>query len=277
VIYGLLLAAVLVAPLRSCVRLPDFLETRTFYNAIEGLPSGSAVLVAFDYDASLDGALTPQARAILWHLQRQDLGIVLLSLTPQGAAIAEDLIAEREGMVAGRDYVDLGYLPPHPASLLAFMSDPLGGAAHFGDTADPADTVLGRQVRAFSDLDMIITITGDRDHVRWWIEQVQPRTQIRLLAAVPAAVTPYVEPYYSEIGTGQIAGILGGLGPTAQYEELLQADFMPSARLSYVVETNALLLFTGVVLVSGLGSLLGSLSRRGTSGKAARRTVGGVE
>jgi hypothetical protein len=276
VIYGLLLAAVLFAPLRSCVRLPDFGETRTFRNAIERLPSGSAVLIVFDYDASLDGTLTPQARAILWHLQRRDLGIVLLSLTPQGAAIAEDLIAEREGMVAGRDYVDLGYLPPHPASLLAFMGNPLGGVARFGTTEDPAATVLGRQVRTFSDLDMIVTITGDRDHIRWWIEQVQPRAEIELLAAVPAAITPYVEPYYSELGTGQIAGVLGGLGPTAQYEEMIGADFLPSARLSYVVQTNALLLFTGVVLVSGLGSLLGSLSRRGAPGKA-RGSAGEVD
>jgi len=276
VIYGLLLAAVLIAPLRSCVRLPDFGETRTFYNAIEGLPSGSAVLVVFDYDASLDGTLTPQARAILWHLQHRDLGIVLLSLTPQGAAIAEDLIAERERMVAGRDYVDLGYLPPHPASLLAFMSNPLGGAARFGTTEDPAETILGREVRTFADLDMIVTITGDRDHVRWWIEQVRSRVEIDLLAAVPAAITPYVEPYYSELGTGQIVGILGGLGPTAQYEELIGADFVPSARLSYIVETNALLLFTCVVLVSGLGSLLGSLSRRGAPVKA-RGTAAGVE
>ena len=276
VIYGLLFAAVLIAPLRSCVRLPDLSETRTFYNAIERLPSGSAVLVVFDYDASLDGALTPQARAILWHLQRRDLGIVLLSLTPQGAAIAEDLIAEREGWVAGRDYVALGYLPPHPASLLAFMGNPLGGVARFGTTEDPGETVLGRQIRTFSDLDMVITITGDRDHVRWWIEQVQPRAAIELLAAVPAAITPYVEPYYSELGTGQIAGVLGGLGPTAQYEELIQADFVPSARLSYVVQTNALLLFTGIVLVSGLGSLLGSLSRRSAPAKA-RGSAGGVE
>jgi hypothetical protein len=268
VMYGLLLAAVLIAPLRSCVRLPDFGETRTFYTAIERLPSDSAVLVVFDYDASLDGTLTPQARAILWHLQRQNLAIVLLSLTPQGAAIAEDLIAEREGLVSGRDYIDLGYLPPHPASLLAFMGNPLGGAARFGSTEDPADTVLGRQVRTFADLDTIITITGDRDHIRWWIEQIQPRAETELLAAVPAAITPYVEPYYSELGTGQIVGVLGGLGPTAQYEELLQADFVPSARLSYLVQTNALLLFTGVVLVSGLGSLLGALSRQRKPGKA---------
>ena len=276
VIYGLLLAAVLIAPLRSCVRLPDFAETRTFYNAIEGLRSGNAVLVVFDYDASLDGALTPQARAIIWHLQRKDLGIVLLSLTPQGAAIAEDLIAEREGLVAGRDYVDLGYLPPHPASLLAFMSNPLGGATRFGTTEDPAETVLGRQVRTFSDLDMIVTITGDHEHVRWWIEQVGSRAQIDLLAAVPAAIAPYVEPYYNELGTGQVAGILGGLGPAAQYEELTEADFLPSARLSYVVQTNALLLFTSVVLVSGLGSLLGPLSRRGAPIKS-RGSTGGVE
>jgi hypothetical protein len=276
VIHGLLLAAVLIAPLRSCVRLPDFAETRTFYNAIEGLRSGNAVLVVFDYDASLDGTLTPQARAIIWHLQRKDLSIVLLSLTPQGVAIAEDLIDEREGLVAGRDYVDLGYLPPHPASLLAFMSNPLGGAARFGATEDPAETVLGRQVRTFSDLDMIVTITGDHEHVRWWIEQVRSRAQIDLLAAVPAAIAPYVEPYYSELGTGQVAGILGGLAPTAQYEELIEANFLPSARLSYVVQTNALLLFTCVVLVSGLGSLLGPWSRRGAPVKS-RGSTGGVE
>jgi hypothetical protein len=269
VIYGLLIATVLIAPLRSLVQLPDLAETRAFYNAIEGLQPGDTVLLVFDYDASLDGILTPQARAIIWHLQRRDLGIVLLSLTPQGAAMAEGLIAERTGLVAGRDYIDLGYLPPHPASLLAFVENPIGGAASLGMTEDPARTALGREIQTFSGLDMIVTVSGDHEHIRWWIEQVQTRTPIELLAAVPAGIAPYLTPYYGEMGTGQVAGILGGLGPAAQYEELTGADFVPSARVSYVVQTNALLLLTGVVLASGLGSLLTARRRK----DAARRPL----
>ncbi|MFL7808433.1 MAG: hypothetical protein AB8I80_07370, partial [Anaerolineae bacterium] len=264
-IYGLLIATVLIAPLRSLVRLPDFAETHTFYNTIEELQPGDTVLLVFDYDASLDGTLTPQARAIIWHLQHRELGIVLLSLTPQGTSIAADLVAEREGLVPGRDYIDLGYLPPHPASLLAFMENPIGGAAGRGTTGDPAQTMLGQRLQTFSGLDMIVTVSGDQEHIRWWIEQVQTRTPITLLAAVPAGIMPYLAPYYGELGTGQVAGILGGLGPTAQYEELTGADFVPSARVSYVVQTNALILFTGVVLVSGVGSLLTARRRQDTA------------
>jgi hypothetical protein len=274
VIYGLLLATILIAPLRSLVQLPDFAETRAFYNAIEGLQPGDQVLLVFDYDASLDGTLTPQARAIIWHLQHRDLGIVLLSLTPQGTAIARDLIAEREGLAAGRDYIDLGYLPPHPASLLAFMENPVGGATEMGTTQDPVQTTLGRQVQAFSSLDMIITVSGDHEHIRWWIEQVQTKAPIELLAAVPAGLVPYIAPYYGDMGTGQVTGILGGLGPAAQYEELTGADFMPSARVSYVVQANALILFTGVVLVSGIGSLL-TAQRRDAARKPLPSASGG--
>ena len=277
-LYLALVAMILVSPLQEWVRLPEQLETSSFFNTVEGVLPGSEVLVVVDYDASLDGELTPQARAIIWHLLHRNLGIVAVSLTPQGVVIVDDLLGENPSAVAGEHYVNLGYIPAHPAALQAFMNNPLGGATISSIAQDPIHTSLGQRIRQFEDLDLIVTVSGDQDHVRWWIEQVGSQTQIDILASVPLGVAPYIQPYYSESGNGQLKGVLAGLGATAKYEELSDAGFVPSAQLNYIVQANAQMLLALVVLVSGIGSLVvGSRGKRTSSDPVSKARIGGDE
>ncbi|MBN1642018.1 MAG: hypothetical protein JXA09_12355 [Anaerolineae bacterium] len=268
--YVLLLATILVAPLQSCIRIPDLREADDFYRTVEAMPAGSEVLVVVDYDPSLDGELTPQLRAIVWHLLQQDVRIVLVSLTPQGTAIAQDVLDEQRGATSGREYIDLGYLPPHPAALQAFVNNPLGGMTLYGATRNPLGTRLGQSVQQLADLDLMIMVSGERDHIRWWVEQVGTRTEAGLLVAVTSAVTPYLRPYYSEAGGGQIVGMLTGLGATAQYESSIGAQYVPSARANYVVQANVLILLALAMLGSGIASLvLRPSGRRGVGALGA--------
>jgi hypothetical protein len=276
ILYLALVVMILLSPLQTWVRAPEQRETKSFFNTVEGVLPGSVVLVVVDYDASLDGELTPQMRAILWHLLHRNLGVVTVSLTPQGVAIVQDLLDESPSAVAGEHYVNLGYIPAHPAALQAFMNNPLGGATISGATQDPVHTSLAQRFQQFEELDLIVTVSGDQDHVRWWIEQVGSQTEIDILASVPLGVVPYIQPYYSETGRGQLKGMLAGLGATARYEELSDAGFAPSAQLNYIVQANAQMLLLLVVLVSGIGSLvIRPRGKRMSNGPVSGTAIGG--
>ncbi len=267
-IYIALVAFMLISPLQPWVRPPVRSEAQGFYYAIDALQPGSEVLLVVDYDTSLDGELTPQLRAIVWHLLHRNLGVVFLSLDAQGPAIARDILAEIPSAISGEHYLDLGYLPAQPASLRGFVDNPIAGAKTLvtGDVA-PADTTLGQRIVSFDDLDLIITITGDHEHVRWWIEQVGTQSRVDLLAAVSTSAVPYLMPYYDTRGTGQLAGILSGLSGAVQYEQLAEGQVAPNAWPNYVVLVNAQMLLVGIVLVAGVSSMVSGIVQRARRSK----------
>ena len=92
---------------------------------IQNLAPKSTALLVVAYDASLDGELTPSTRAIVRHLLSNEVSVAAVSLTPQGVAIVQDLFDESTGSNAGEHFINLGYLPPHPASLHAFVDGPI--------------------------------------------------------------------------------------------------------------------------------------------------------
>jgi hypothetical protein len=248
----------LIQPIRTA-------ETDAFYRAVNGLPQGSEVLLLVDYDASHDGELTPQARAILWHLLSRDLGVIAVSHTLQGAAIVEDLIQagpiglSGEAYVSGQHYLNLGYLPPHPASLQAFMANPLaGGALWSAAQTDAAQTPLGQRAARFEDYELIVMVSSDQDHVRWWVEQAATRTsRARIVAGVSASAATYLLPYLAGAEGGQIEGLLVGLPGAAEYERRADIPLWPNARENLVLLGVAQLLLAAIVLASGIRSVVG--------------------
>jgi hypothetical protein len=263
VLYLVLLAVILVSPMQRWVRPPEQLAVQSFYNEIEQVLPGTSVLLVLDYDASLDGELTPLTRAILWHLLRKDIGVVTVSLTPQGVAMVQDLFDENRSATPGVDYLNLGYVPAHPAALQAFVSNPLGGVTLLSVNPEPAGTSIGQQIDRLEDWDLIVTVSGEQDHIRWWIEQVGSQTGVKILAGVSMGVAPYIQPYYSETGSGQIKGMLAGLGAVVRYEQLSDAKFTPSALPNYIVQANAQLFLVLIVVISGVSSVIARRRHRG--------------
>ena len=251
----MILAAFLPRPFNELIRAPEMLETTGFYAAVERLPQDSIVLLALDYDAALDGELTPQARAIVHHLAQRGIGMVAVSLTPQGSAIIEELFAQEGNLVAGQNYLNLGYLPPHPASLQALIDRPLN-ALTAGLQIDLATTSLGSRVTDLNEIDLIVTISGSVDHVRWWIEQVGTRYGIDIVAGVSAATAPYVLPYYQG-DYGQIKGLLIGLAGAADYERKLTGGTpLDYAQRNLALQGYGQLVMVMILLLSGITLVL---------------------
>jgi len=62
------------------------------YDAIDGLPAGSPVLLSMDYDPASQAELEPMNRAVLRHLFRKDLRITGMTHWPRGLNFVEQVV-----------------------------------------------------------------------------------------------------------------------------------------------------------------------------------------
>lgn len=257
----ILVAAAVIAPLLvpsgwSWLLLGSSPDVSRVYQAIEDLPAGTPVLVAFDYTPATAGELDPQARALVRHLLSRGLPVVTVSLVPEGPALAGPILAQEMAAYPearyGRAHVDLGYLTGGEAALRALAA---GLPA-----AVPVDYLAGLPlgelpatagVTGLDDLGLIVVLAGDSEPVRWWVEQVGVRTQTPLAAGVSAAIEPQLRPYRD---SGQLAGLISGLPGAARYAALTGAGADWAGRLDAL--SLSLLAFIVLIVVGNLASWL---------------------
>ncbi|OQY21445.1 MAG: hypothetical protein B6I34_07315 [Anaerolineaceae bacterium 4572_32.1] len=229
-IYLLVLAAVLVPLLMGPIYGPiDAADLRggadTFYSLLDGqsalaLPPGSVIVMAFDYNPATAAELSRQARAIVDHLMSRNLRIMVISLYPEGAALASDILDElaaTHDYEYGQNYIHLGYLPNQPASVRYFLdTGPAGGGWTDYQRGKPvAEYPIAQGVNDLSAIKLIIELTGDKRTLQTWVEQVTARTNLPLAAGVSASGAPYAQPY---LDSGQLRALLVGLPGAAEYE-----------------------------------------------------------
>ncbi len=228
-VYLLLLVAVVIPLLMGPIYGPlDATDLRAggerFYRVLDGqsvtpLPENALVLIAFDYNPATSAELALQAQAIVDHLRRRDVRIMALSLYPEGAALAWDVLDELEGpdYIYGTDYIHLGYLPNQVAAVRYFLdAGPTGeGQSDYKSGQPVTQSPIAQGISDLSSVDLMIELTGNEGTLRTWVEQVAARTDLPLVAGVSAAIAPYAQPY---LDSGQLRALLVGLPGAAEYE-----------------------------------------------------------
>lgn len=260
-IITIVVAAAVIAPLLapsgwSWLLLRPSPDVLAVYQAVEALPAGTPVLVAFDYTPATAGELDPQARGLVRHLLSRGLPVVTVSLVPEGPALAGQIMAQEMAAYQeahyGSAYVNLGYLAGGEAALRA-LAEGLPSAVPVDYLAGwPLGELIATSgVTGLDDLGLIVVLAGEGEPVRWWVEQVGTRTQTPLAAGVSAAIEPQLLPYRA---SGQLAGLISGLPGAAGYEALAQAQ------AAWVGEMDALslslLALMVLILVGNLASWL---------------------
>jgi len=211
--------------------VPDLANTsiRTFgtptadlYDTVATLPFDSLVVLAFDYDPGSSGEMEVQANVLVRHLMQRRTRIVAISTLETGPQIAQrvlDTAARATGhYVYGTDYVNLGYLAGHEAGLRQLA------LAGFAPTT--IDYVQRRPLTQYPNLSavqswrnvaLVIELAGTPEVLQKWMEQVQPRAGVKIVAAVSAAAEPRARAYRE---AKQLQAFMSGLMGAAQYEIL---------------------------------------------------------
>ncbi len=209
--------------------------------------AGQPVLVVFDYTPALGGVLNRQAELLLQSLAAQGSPVVYASQSAAGLALGAAAVTAGDDLQAIR----LGYIPGETVGLrrLAACLEPAGGSPD-PCTAYPAE---------LSSVAAIVLLTGERDSLVDWIEQVDAIANVPLVAGVTRALLPVAAPYY---GSGQIDGLLAGEPGAAAYAAA-SGGAEPGAQTAAALATWLVvaLLLVGNIL-SAIGAFAGSARSR---------------
>jgi hypothetical protein len=185
---------------------------------------GSVALVSFDFTTATQGEMQPLAEAIVGRLRGQGMRIIFVSLEPEGAALAQEILDQERDEAYGVNMVNLGYLPGQIVGIreLATGQRSLLTVKDFkeGLTFESAERAGWSDVNDLSQIDVVVTLADNPTIARWWIEQmemaVNPDGGERfLLAATSAAAAPFLQPYRD---SQQLDGLIAGINGAAAIE-----------------------------------------------------------
>jgi hypothetical protein len=209
--------------------LPEVLDTSAL---IDGLPTNPVVLLAVDYEPGYAGEMEATSSALIDHLILKGAYLALVSTSPNGVALGEDLLQNISTLNGFRyqeitQYANLGYISGGSTGLLGFAEAPRQITPYAVDVN--STYVWGQapmqRVQTISDFDLVAVLTEDADKARAWIEQVQPKMESKpLVMVLSAQAEPMVRPYYQsnpKLVAGMVAGLVGGGSYESAHPDLL--------------------------------------------------------
>ncbi len=183
-------------------------------NAIQALDSGNTAIVAVEYGPAEAGEMTPIAKALIEHLKDRDVRIVMVSTLPEGAGLAQGLLAASDE--AALPSAQAVYLPGSSSGVAMFMSEGL------------------------EDAKLLIVLAGRTERLRWWVEQnnaSRSGASLPMGIGVSASVGPLALPY---LETPAVTGWLVGFPDVVAYREFrgLASDHPLSSQLDALLLTH---------------------------------------
>jgi len=258
---------------------PVSANVQLFANEVDKLQPQQIALVAVEYEPGNRGELDPAVESVLVHLLQKHVRVAVVSSSPTGAGVADDLIKsaalEVGGLEAGKDFINLGFIAGGPAGLRQFALSPF--ASIHSDFSGNAETLKNwGDLASLPKASLIIVASGSADGIQNWLQQVQPQLSVSppFTAISSAAAEPLVEPY-AEGNPPQLAGMVSGLSGAIQYDTASKRDpaiaAQTSARwFSFGLGLNAI---AGLLVLGAILSVVSMLlSRRPAPVKAGVKT-----
>lgn len=198
--------------------------TRKIFDAVENLPPGSVIYLAYDYDPGSAPELAPMATAFLRHCCLKKHKMILATLWATGTPLLDQNIRnviQREfpdaGFEYGRDYVNLGYRPGNEVAIKAIATDirKLYSTDINGTNLDALP--LTKNFKNVLDADLILNISAGDPGAKQWVQYAGSLGDIDIGAGVTGVQAPQLYPYYPD----QLIGLLAALKGAAEYEAAL--------------------------------------------------------
>ena len=256
---SLLGTQIIPIPTQATSDLGDFIDT------IYSLDSGSPVLIVMDYQPALAGEMETALSPVLNDLMIFGKPISFVSTLPTGPLMVSRMMdrmqAEpfRHTYRDGEQFVDLGFLPGDAAGIRTFANYPRETVGTSGFGVSVWDTPVLSGMQLLNDFSAVIVVTDNPDTGRIWVEQAGPVLQGQpMLMVISAQAEPMLIPYYD---SGQVRGLLTGLGGGAVYESIRQQP--GNAHLYWDSYGFGLIAMQLLILAGGVWSLvMGIISRR---------------
>lgn len=210
-------------PLLFPLALPLFVSSpvRAFVKAMDSIPNGSKVLMSCDYDPSGIPEMVPMTRTALRHLLDKKCKVIITVLWNGGPGLVDKVVRkvvdeEYPDLKYGVDYVNLGYKAGDEAVMVLMGQGIVNAFPKDYRGSDTRSMPIMRGVRDYSSFPMLVNISSGYPGTKEWVQQVQARFHLPMVAGVTAVSAPEFYPY---LQSGQLLGLLGGMAGAAEYEK----------------------------------------------------------
>ena len=217
----LIVGLLVLVPLMFPVKLPLTISPRVqgFVDAIDAVPDGSTVLMSCDWDPGGRPEMQPMTRTALRHLFRKNCKVVITVLWNGGPGIVDETcrgIADEMGKQYGVDWINLGYKAGNEAVMVLMGQGVANTFPRDHSGAASSSFPIMRGVRDYSSFPLLVSISSGFPGTKEYVQQVQGRFHIKMVAGVTAVSAPE---YYPYLQSGQLLGLLGGMAGAAEYEK----------------------------------------------------------
>lgn len=231
-----------------------------FYEAVEGLPAGSMVLVSSEYGAATMPEIYPMNQALARHCFAKNLKIIGMGLWPEGIPLNQasmEQAAEEYGKEYGVDYVNLGY-KAGGIVVISSAAENIPNTFPLDYAGRPIEEFeIMEGVRNFDKIDLIVSLSAGDPGVRHWVMIAQGRYGKKVAGGVTAVSAPAFYPY---LNAGQLEGMMGGMKGAAEYETILETGGTASRGMDAQSIAHGLIIF--LILFANFFYLLGKRRKK---------------
>lgn len=261
VFYVVALLIPLFKPLGLPIKIGS--DVQLFYDRFNKLPAGAVVWLSPDYSPGASAELNPQFVAVLKNCFRNGYKVLVYGMWEQGVILGRDIaesVAAEMGKKHGVDWVFLGWRAGGNVVIRRAGED-LWAAMDNRDGYDKplTDSPLMANIRRLwtPDIDAIVCFSsgspGDGDYMTYItdITAKEPKPVLLFTGQVAVQVPARVP----LIRSGQIQGMIPGMGGAAEYEVLSKtpgkaAGLMDAQSLAHVVLLGFIVLGNVAFLLS---------------------------
>ncbi len=202
-------------------QIPSLLVQDAF-DAVEELPSGSKILLAFDYDPGSAPELQPMATSFTWHCAQKGHKMYFMALWPLGVNMVQDTVSQVlhkdfPDLVEGEDYVNLTFRTGNEGVIKVIVTNlkNLFNTDRRGKSLN--DIPMTKKITSVQDMDLIISVSAGYPGTKEWVQYAGTPYNIDVIGGCTGVQAPLLYPYYP----GQMKGLLGAIKSAAEYEFLL--------------------------------------------------------
>lgn len=237
----LLIALAVIIPLivHYTTSIPASAIVQSLFDKVEELPSGSRILLSFDYGPSTIPENQPMANAFTRHAFEKGHKVYLMALWATGprqaAQLTEEVIqVEFPDKVYGVDWIRLGYKAGNQGLINALLAD--FKAMYTTDVSgdDIESFPMMRGIRTLRDFDLILGLGSGFPGTKEWVQFAGDPGDIPVGGGTTAVMAPLLYPYYPK----QMVGFLGGLQGAAEYEYALSHKYPKYHERSRIASTS---------------------------------------
>ena len=244
------------------------------YDTVESLKEEDVVYLSVDLDPASTPELEPFFRAVVLHLKRKNIKIAIGSTWYSAPPLIErwvrDVVEPPQGIPGedgyqgapdrpykkNADYAWLGFREGKEAVINRLGSDLQGN--YSGRTSDgtPISSIPWlKDKKRLADFDLVILVSAGSPGAKEFVQQVQTRYSIPMVASVTSVMTTDLTPYYQ---AKQLLGLAGGMLASAEYEQLVGKPGL-GAKAADVLSVGHLVVILAIVF----GNIIYFTSRPG--------------